>query len=65
VIEPLLGRSEIVSFLEKFDRRVIKGPHTLIGETGRSQKSSGQQRRGNLAHDKADFHGMSLISIGV
>jgi len=65
MIEPLLGRSEVISFLEKLDRGIIKRPHTLIGETGRSQKSSGQQRRGNLAHDKADVHGVFLISIGV
>jgi hypothetical protein len=51
--------------MKKLHRGIIKRPHALIGETGRSQKSSGQQRRGNLAQDKADVHGVFLISIGV
>ena len=40
MIEPLLGRREVILFLQLFERRIVEGPHALVG----AGRNAGQKR---------------------
>ena len=57
VIEPLLGRREVVLFPQLFRRRIVECPHSLVGK---DKTRAGQQDKQQDVQVKTDSHGHLL-----